>query len=380
MHLEFARNTEPTLGIELELTLVDAETGELASAATDLLTELGVGHPEGVHPKAKHELFECTIEIITGVCKNPREARDDLAATLAEVRAVAATRGLVPLSIGTHPYSSWRDQQVSPKQRYHELVEELQWTARRLAIFGVHYHVAVRSGEQAIAVVNALRGYLPYFVALSASSPYWENEDSGLASSRIKIFESLPTAGLSPRLEGWSEFERLMDTLIAARCIRSIQEIWWDVRPHPTFGTVELRMCDAPATLREVAAIGALAQCLVHSLSLRHEAGDFPELPSEWTVRENKWLAARHGLDAELIADAGGDRRPARELIAELVTEMRPVAAQVGATRQLSDIARILDHGAGYARQRAARARGASPRELVRLVAEELETDEPMTS
>jgi carboxylate-amine ligase len=378
MAIPFTVNTEPTLGIELELTLVERERWELQSAATEVLAEIGQGHPEGVHPFAKHELFECTVEIITDVCHTVAEARADLERTLAEVRAAADRRGLVPISVGTHPFSGWRDQIVSPNERYHELVQELQWTARRLAIFGVHYHVAVRSPEQAIAIVNALRGYLPYFLALSASSPYWEREDTGLASSRIKIFESLPTAGLNPRLADWSEFEQLMATLIEARCIRSIREIWWDVRPHPTFGTVELRMCDAPHTLREVAAIAALAQSLVESLARRYEAGEFPELPTEWTVRENRWLAARHGIHAELIADPSGRRRPARELVSELTAQLRPIAAELGCGAELADVERILTRGPGYVRQRQIRAAGGSPADVVSAIADELVTDEPI--
>jgi carboxylate-amine ligase len=378
MHIDFTDNTEPTLGIELELTLVDRQRWELQSVASELLGEMGRGHPDGLHPFAKHELFECCVEIITDVCHTVPEARRHLESTLAELRTVADRRDLVPISVGTHPFSGWRDQKVSPDERYHELIQELQWTARRLTIFGVHYHVAVRSPEQAIAIVNALRGYLPYFLALSASSPYWEREDTGLASSRIKIFESLPTAGLNPRLADWAEFERLMSTLLEARCIRTIREIWWDVRPHPTFGTVELRMCDAPHTLREVAALAALAQSLVESLARRFEAGEFPELASEWTVRENRWLAARHGVDADLIADPSGHRRPARELVAELTEQLHPIALELACADELADVARILDRGPGYVRQRQIRQAGGSPADVVEAVARELETDEPI--
>lgn len=378
MDIAFAENHSRTLGIELELTIVDTSSRLLVNAASEILGEMSEGHPDG-HPRAKHELFECTVEIITDVCDTVAEARSDLATTLGEVRSATSSRGLAPISVGTHPLSRWRDQQVSPSARYRELVQELQWTARRLAIFGVHYHVAVGSGDRAVAIANALRAYLPHLLALSASSPYWETDDSGLASSRIKVFESLPTAGLNPHIADWDEFGRLMGTLLRAGSIRSIREIWWDIRPHPDFGTVELRMCDAPPTLREVAALAALSQCLVEHLDERIERGASPEVPHEWTVRENKWLATRHGIDAFLISDLDGSTRPARDLIAELVTELTPAARRLGCADELSDVCRILDDGPSYIRQRAIRASGGRAQDVVDALIEELDTDEPQT-
>jgi carboxylate-amine ligase len=378
MGITFASNQSPTLGVELELTLVDRSTRQLTSAATEILTQITEGGPGEEHPKAKHELFECTIEIITGVCSTVSEARADLEETLTEIRPAADQRDLSLISVGTHPFSRWRDQVVSPSERYAELVQELQWTARRLAIYGAHFHVAVRSGERAVAIANALRTYLPHLLALSASSPYWEEEDSGLASSRIKIFESLPTAGLNPHIADWDEFQALMATLLRAQCIRSIREIWWDIRPHPNFGTVELRMCDAPPTLREVSALAALAQSLVEWLNERYEAGHRTDPRSEWTLRENKWLATRHGIDARLITDPEGLRRPARDLVAELVHDLGPTADRLGCREELEDVLRILDHGPSYLRQRGIREGGGTPQDVVDALVKELDTDEPL--
>ena len=273
MHIEFNSSPGPSLGVEVELELVDRQTGELVSAATDILTELGEGHPKDEHPKAKHELFECTIEIITGICGTVAEARADLSETLAEVRAAADRRGLDLMCSGTHPYSKWEDQEVSEDPRYHQLLEEMEWTAQRLQIFGVHFHVGVRHGERVVAIANALAGYIPHLLALSASSPYWEGRDTGLASSRSKVFEGLPTAGLPEQLDDWAEFEHFMETLVSAGAITTIREVWWDIRPHPDFGTVELRMCDGIPTLREVAALAALSQCLVTWLDQRSDGG-----------------------------------------------------------------------------------------------------------
>jgi carboxylate-amine ligase len=378
--LTFAPNDRPTLGVELELCLVDRGTRELTSAASAVLADLAHPSPDGEeptpHPKAKHELFECTVEIITGVCATVAEARADLQTTLDELRAAADRRGLDVIGAGTHPFSRWRDQQVSPDDRYARLVDELQWTARRLAIFGAHFHVAVRSGERAIAIANALRTHLPVFLALSASSPYWEGEDSGLASARSKVFEGLPTAGLNPPIADWSEFESLIDTLVGAGCIRSIREIWWDVRPHPDFGTIELRMCDVPPTLTEAAGIAALAQSLVADLEVRVAHGEPLDRRNEWTVRENKWLAARHGIDTELIVDPSGTRRPVPDIVADLVDQLLPTAERLGCASELSSVLAICEQGPSYARQRAVRANGGSPADVVDHLVRELDRGE----
>lgn len=365
------------MGIELELHLVDRASGALVPRATELLDELGAAHPDREHPTAKHELFESTIEIITGVCDTPGQAADDLAATLAEVRAAASRRGLTLVSSGTHPFSTAREQVISPSPRYHELIESMQWPAKRLLICGMHVHVGVPSGPAAIAVVNELRRHLGVFLALSASSPFFEGEDTGLASARSKVFEGLPTAGLPPSLASWDDFEEFMATLLTARCISSIREVWWDVRPHPDFGTVELRICDAPPTVREAVALGALAQALVASTLERLHAGTLSPPPREWTVRENRWLAARFGTDAELIVDGAGRRRPVRELVLELVEQVRPAARRVGGTAALDDVARILDTGAGYTRQRRVVERGGSLADVVATLDRELADDRP---
>jgi len=379
MHIDFTPNERPTIGIELELHLVDAATGELASAANELLADMGTSHVGGEHPRAKHELFQSTIEIITGVCDTPSEAHRDLSATLDELREVAARRGIVPVSAGTHPFGRPADQLISPSPRYRALVEAMQWPARRLLICGMHVHVAVSDGERAIGVINELRRHLPLFLALSSSSPYFEGEDSGLASARSKVFESLPTAGLPPQIADWVDFERFMSTLVDCDCIASIREVWWDIRPHPEFGTVELRMCDAPHTLREATALAALAQALVVWCARGHEADTLVASPREWTVRENRWLAGRHGLDAQLIVENADDgtveRRPVRRLVTELVEQLRPIACELGTERELLDVLTILETGSGTERQRSVVDRGGTLHDVVRHLADELHAD-----
>jgi carboxylate-amine ligase len=371
MEIPFRSSPRPTLGVEVELGIVDRVDRELTSAGSELLAELGVGHPEGTHPRAKHELFECTVEVITGICNSVAEAGGDLRATITELERAASGRGLAIVSSGTHPFSHWSRQRISPDPRYEELVDLIGWPARRLAIHGTHFHVGVRSGPAAVAVTNAVTVHLPVFLALSASSPFWHGDDTGLASARTKVFEGLPTAGLPPRLGDWADFEALMETLLTAEAIRSIREVWWDVRPHPDFGTVELRMCDALSTLDETLSLAALAQSLVADLQERFEAG--AELPSlrEWVLRENKWLAARHGLDAELIVDDRGTRRPARDSVRALVEQLRPTAQRLGCDTELDGVLGIIDRGPGYVRQRRIMAEGGTMEDVVdRLVDE----------
>ena len=377
MDIRFTKNAKTTVGIELELHVVDPETGDLVSAANEILDAVGAPHPEGEHPKAKHELFQSTIEIITGICATPAEGKADLEATLREVRAEASSRGLTLMSAGTHPFARCVDQLVSPNPRYHDLVGQMQWPARRLLICGAHYHVGLESGEQSIAVVNELQRHLPLFLIASASSPYLEAEDTGLASVRSKVFESLPTAGLPPMLSDWNDFESFMETLMTARCISSIREVWWDVRPHPDFGTVELRMCDAPSTVRETVALAALAQALVTDAADRFNRGELPPPPREWTIRENRWLAARHGVDAELIVDDTGHREPARLVLERLIDDLRPTAERLGSSAELDDVLELWSIGPSYLRQRRMIEAGHSLQDVVNELVQQLETDEP---
>ena len=366
-----------SLGVEVELELVDAGTRELASHGSDILAELGARHAGGSHPKAKHELFECTVEAITGICATVDEARRDLEATITEIGAAARARRLRLACSGTHPFSRYQDQVVSPNPRYERLVSEMRWMAERLQIFGVHFHVGVRSPEKVVAIANALTAYIAHFLALSASSPFWIGRDTGLASSRSKVFEGLPTAGLPEPIADWSQFESFMETLVCAGAIQSVREVWWDVRPHPEFGTVEIRACDGLPTLDEVAALAALAQSLVEWLDTLHDRGYTLPMPSTWVVRQNKWQAARHGLDAELIVDDRGARRPARDLVRELVEELLPVAGRIGCAEELRSLDRILEKGASYERQRAVVAEGGSLVDVVDLLADELDASLP---
>jgi YbdK family carboxylate-amine ligase len=344
--------------------VVDRQSRQLASAASSILAQIGEGHPGDEHPRAKHELLESTIEIITGVCSDIGEARADLATTLAEVRAAADQRGLALMCSGTHPFSDWADQQISPNPRYAALVEEMQWLARQLQIFGIHVHVGVQSPEKAIAIANALTAYIPHFLAISASSPYWLGRDTGLASARSKIFEALPTAGLPYQLSGWPEFETFMTTLVSAKAISSIREVWWDIRPHPNFGTVELRICDGLPSLDEVAGVAALSQCLVEWMNTLFDRGYTLPTYRSWIIKENKWRAARHGVSAELIMNEQGALTPLRQALDDLVNELMPVASRLGCPEELAFVLKMAEQPS-YLRQRQVVADGGTLSDVV---------------
>ena len=376
MIVDFTPNLTRSLGVEMELILVDQLTGDLCDAGSEVLSEL---ERAGFADRAKHELFECTIELITGVSSTVGQATSDLGRTLEEMIRVCDRRGLAPLCVGTHPYANWRSHQVSADPRYGQLLDAMQWPARRLLIFGVHVHVGVSSKDNVIQITNALTETLPVFLALSASSPMWNGTDTGMASARTKVFEGLPTAGLPPQLADWGEFERFLGALMRARAIRSIREVWWDIRPHPEFGTVELRMCDGVNTLNEVGAIAALAQCLVERMERTIADGGTVAAPPNWTVRENKWRASRFGLEAELITDPDGTSAALRDVTEDLIGSLYPVAADLGCRDELISVLDIMENGNGADRQRMIRCDGGSSEDVVHLMAQELRANRTTT-
>lgn len=370
--MDFVASAGPSLGVEVELALVDAESGELTCVAPELLARVGAGYPETEHPKIKKELYQCTVEVITGVCATVAEARADLAESMREVEQAAADSGAAVIGAGLHPFTPWHQLSLSEGERYQRLVDTIGWPARRLTTHGVHVHVGVRSGDKAIATVNSLTEYLPVFLALSAASPYWNGRDTGLASTRTKIFESMPTTGLPPHLRDWAEFNVFLDTLIEAGAIETVREVWWDIRPHPGYGTVELRMCDSMPTLWEISALAALAQSLVTEFDRMIDAGVTPDVPREWVRRENKWRAARWGVEADLVIDESGHTQPLREIVDGLVDRLLPIAHDLGCAVELADLRRIAADGPSYVRQRRVVAEGGDLQGVVRALRAEL--------
>jgi carboxylate-amine ligase len=369
--MEWNPSKGPTLGVEWELQLIDAETRALRQDAAMVLADLPNVDETGEHGRIRHELMQSTVEVVTGICSTVAEAKADLAETISELQQTAAGHGIVLTCAGTHPGSDWRDAKMAPIQRYAELVEQMQWLARRIQTFGVHVHVGLRDESKAMPIVNALAAYLPHFLALTASSPFWSGQDTGLASSRSIVFGALPNAGPPPRLTTWAAFEEYMDTLLRAGTIRSIKEVWWDVRPHPDFGTVELRMADGVSTFREIGMVAALGQCLVQLFDSQLDRGYTLPCPQAWLVKDNKWRATRYGLDAMIITDDRGNVAPLRDEIYELVRELEPVAERLGCSEELSVTFEVLENGASYERQRAIVADGGEMTDVVdALVAE----------
>jgi carboxylate-amine ligase len=346
----------PTLGIEWEVQLIDAQTRLLRQDAGLVLAGLRGLEESGEHPKMRHELMQSTVEVVTGICGTVAEAKADLAMTIKELQRTAEPHGIVLAGAGTHPLSDWRDAKMAPSQRYSELIEQIQWPARRLQTMATHVHIGLRDADRAMPIVNALAVYLPHLLGLTASSPYWSGIDTGLASCRSVVFGALPNTGPPPGLPDWKSFEDYMDTQLRAGTIRTIKEVWWDVRPHPDFGTIETRIADAVPTFREVGMLAAIVQCLVQLFDTQLDRGyQLPSRPS-WVLRDNKWRATRYGLDAVVITDDSGATAPLRDEVFELLRDLEPVAWRLGCVEELAVASEVLEYGASSERQRAAHA------------------------
>ncbi len=348
MILKFKRSDQPTIGVEVEMQLVDRKTGRLVSRISEILSRI----PETMRERIKPEFFQCTVEVNTDICRSVDEVGRELTERFDYVNHLADSLGMGLICAGTHPISSWREQKITEDPRYQRLLQEFQLLGRRLNIYGFHVHIGVTDGDKATAILNILRGYLPHLLALSTSSPFWSGYDTGMYSSRIKVFEVLPTAGLPPRVENWAAFEKLVKILIATRTIESTREIWWEARPHPRFGTVEIRVCDCPSTLEDMLIITALVQALVVHLSSRYEKDTLPEIPLRQLVEENKWQAARHGLDGYFIDYQTNHTVGIREALRDLADRLQDTARSLGTGPYLNQVQTILQRGTSAHRQR----------------------------
>ncbi|NKX53667.1 glutamate--cysteine ligase [Arthrobacter mobilis] len=357
MNIDFAPSARSTLGVEWELALVDRRTGDLVSVAENVLQDLKTHHPElkddDEHPHVKQELLLNTVELVTGVCTTVEQAKDDLASGLDSVRAVTDPMGVELFCAGSHPFAAPRSQPVTDKERYAKLIDRTQWWGQQMVIYGVHVHVGLDHRDKALPVLDGLVNYFPHFQALSASSPYWGGEDTGYASQRALMFQQLPTAGLPFQFPSWAAYEDYVQDMLTTGVIDVISEIRWDVRPVARLGTIEMRVCDGLATLEEVGAIAALTQCLVEEFStVLDEGWAIPTMPP-WHVQENKWRAARYGLDAIVILDAAGREMLVTDHLREhVLNRLEPVARRLGCSKELADIEGIIQRGAGYQRQR----------------------------
>ena len=351
VRIDFRGSPEPTIGVEWELALVDKSSRDLANTAADLFAAAGPRLPE---PGRLHkELLRNTVEIVTGVCHTVGEAVADLRRTLEVVVPVADGLGVDLYGGGTHPFASWTRQQLTEGHRYEELINRTQWWGRQMLIWGVHVHVGLPSQERVMPVLSSLLNHYPHLLALSASSPIWAGVDTGYASNRALMFQQLPTAGLPFQFERWSEFEAFASDQLVTGVIDELSEIRWDVRPATHLGTLENRICDGVSDFDDLASLVALMQCLVVDLDTRAAAGEtLPTMPP-WHVQENKWRAARYGLDAIVVLDDRSHERLVTEDLADLLERLAPVADRLGCAAELAAVAEIPRRGASYQRQRA---------------------------
>ncbi|WP_164233711.1 glutamate--cysteine ligase [Microbacterium hydrocarbonoxydans] len=350
MNLDFARSDRSTVGLEWEIMLADPATGDLVGRAPELLAALEEESADERHT-VTGELLTNTIEVTSGIGSSVAQAVDDVARAIAAVRSATEPAGIELLSAGSHPFAQWYDQRVTDKTRYHTLIERTQWWGRNMMIWGIHVHIGVEDRRKVFPIINALAGFLPHLQSLAASSPFWAGERTGYASNRALVFQQLPTAGLPWPLHDWSEFESYLDDMVRTGVMADASEVRWDIRPAPRWGTIEVRACDGMSTLPELAAVASLVQVLVEQFSRDLDEGRaLPELPA-WFHRENKWRAARYGLDARVIVDAAGTQRPVRAHLAETLEKLAPVAVDLGCAAEFASVTTILDAGASYARQ-----------------------------
>jgi carboxylate-amine ligase len=351
VRIDFHGSPEPTLGVEWEFALVDRRTRDLRNDAAHLFARAKPRMPD---PSKLHkELLKNTVEVVTGVCGTVGEAMADLRETLGHVAAAADDLDLDLYGGGTHPFGSWTRQQLTEGHRYAELINRTQWWGRQMLIWGVHVHVGLPEQKRVMPVLSALLSYYPHLQALSASSPIWEGVDTGYASNRALMFQQLPTAGLPFQFNTWEEFESFAHDQLTTGVIDDLSEIRWDVRPAIKHGTLENRVSDGVSTFTDMQALVALMHCLVVWLDDRAAAGEqLPTLPP-WHVQENKWRAARYGVDAIVILDAASNERLVTDDLAELVPRLQPTAERLGCEAELASVLEIPTRGASYVRQRA---------------------------
>ncbi|MFJ1459489.1 glutamate--cysteine ligase [Nocardia sp. N2S4-5] len=356
----------PTLGVEWEIALVDKNTRNLSNTAAAVFDTVGDLRAHDGTPQVTKELLRNTVELVSGVHDTVGEVVDDLSGTMDAVRSAADAVGVDLFCAGTHPFAQWSTQQLTRTAHYDELIERTQWWGRQMLIWGVHVHVGVSHPEKVFPILNSLLLSYPHLLALSASSPMWAGIDTGYASNRALMFQQLPTAGLPFQFENWSQFEGFVHDQMKTGVIEQLGGMHWDIRPAPKWGTIEVRVCDGIPTRLELSAIVALIHCLVVDLDRRVEAGEtLPTIPP-WHVQENKWRAARYGLDAIIITDAQSNERLVTDDLSELLNRLEPVAKQLGCEKELALVAEIPQRGASYQRQR--RVAAAAQGDLVAVV------------
>jgi glutamate---cysteine ligase / carboxylate-amine ligase len=346
-HIDFSASDELTLGVEIEMQIIDPRTLNLTPKAGEILKATTE------NKKIKPEVYLSMLEINTGICQDVTEATRDLDGTMAELKSLQEKHGVSFCTTATHPSAKYADRIITQDERYIELIDRNQWLTRRWSVYGVHVHLGMKSGDDCIRFNNFLLRFMPHFLALSASSPFWQGEDTGLASCRPTVFEAMPTSGTPYFVKDWPDFEQLCMTLMKSKSIKSMKDLWWDIRPSPGYGTLEIRICDGIATMAETSAVVAFIHALACWFRDHGEWIDRVPLPPRWILRENKWRVIRHGLDADLVVGADGALKPLRQDIMEWLDKLDMYIRRLGYTRYIGTLTDILNKGTSTDRQRA---------------------------
>jgi carboxylate-amine ligase len=336
---------ELSLGVELELQVLDGQNLLLCPRASEII-DLAQS------PNIKQEFFQSTLEIATGVCRHVQDVEHEAKKFLQLLKSKTETLGLKLSSTGTHPVADYRDRLITNSSRYEELIDRNQWLIRRMAVYGMHIHLGMPSGEHCIRYNYFFMHFLPHILALSASSPFWQSMDTGLSACRLTTYEALPTAGMPYMVRTWGDFQKLYNFLIRANAIQSMKDLWWDLRPSPFNGTLELRFPDEPATLKEALAITAFVHLLAYWF--RDHAEEWTKGHSQlkyWIFRENKWRAIRYGLNAEIVSSRNGKTKPLRKQIQNWLKVLRPYAIARNYQDYLTTLEEVLERGTSADRQ-----------------------------
>jgi carboxylate-amine ligase len=360
-----------TIGIEEEYQTVDPETGELRSHIHAEILEKG---KLLLQERVKAEMHQSVVEVGTSVCNNIKDCKAEVKKLRRDMVRLSKENGLRLASVATHPFSDWRTQEIHPDERYKNIVEDLQLVARANLIFGLHVHIGIEDRETAIHMMNHARYFLPHILALSTNSPFWLGMNTGLKSYRCKVFDKFPRTNIPDYFPSWGEYENFIKLLIKTNCIDNAKKIWWDIRPHPFFNTLEFRVCDVPMRVEETIALAALIQATVAKLYKLYTANQGFRLYRRALIMENKWRAARYGLDGKLIDFGKQKEVPARDLIREYLDFVDDVVDELDSREELNYIHEILERGSGADRQLRVFQQTGDLKKVVDYIIEETET------
>lgn len=347
--LSFSANENRTLGVEIELQIIDRITKDLKPLGPKILEAL---QGTDIESRVKAEIFQSMLEIDTPICHDANQAYASLKQTWIHLQKIASKLEVDLMMSGTHPFALYSERLLTPSGRYFGLLDRNQWIAKRLQIFGLHVHIGMKNGDHAIKMTNALSHYLPLILAVSSSSPYWQGTDTGLSSSRITVFEALPTGGHPCQFSCWQDFEDLVHKLFITKSITSLKDLWWDIRPNTEFGTVEIRIADCSPTIKEVSAIVALCHSLAELIDSELSQGKNFSPPPEWILRENKWRASRHGIKADIVMNTEGTCLSLQELWKNLRTDLQTICEKYQYQNHFEMIDQIFMYGTSSDRQR----------------------------